>query len=750
VPLGGQPDVLAFMLSSVPLAGRPPASAPVAASSTPLPSLAGLIAAPAPPVADPTDSFSLSTTTPSASTPAASRLRGELPPTTPITAAIALSRPTTPPALRRAGGRRGGPHRPRVTAAPSNPAIYRATPAAASVALAPVVALGAAASAGGATDGVRDGVILAATGAVVHPGASAAAAGIGAAGLQAGAAERAAADAAAAASVVPATTPATPLSTAGRRRSRLSGTSVVRIAAAVARTGAPSSGPLGASLGPTTVGRSLDSSAWPSQAAALTAAPPAPARARFHGGANMEVVGGPSAAGSAPPGPPASLEVEVSVLGTTGTNDVGVGTAPVGAAVQAAEIAVADATAAAETGNASGLTTAQMTQAEATTLASLIKAATKLVKALSSEVKTMNQKVQTQGSCIERLGVALNEFKKRPRPVRRFVPPDVEDYCDYDELLSMFGYGGPVLSDSTEYVAKAGVKLSDMKKGALMMLNVRARVKARSFAEVATATTTKAVIQHPDDDFEMIIEETMDEHKMDENAARVYLRSWISGPETRPKTPKQLAAEKKSAEAYKSKHGKDKPMPSTPEKRRAYQPVTQSISHMNEAIKRPVVAAWFNAIEQTEASMVPADAAQWLTDVNPRKAPDEPAQARFLASARGRPAMTVAMHAMYIHLGAAGRIRAPQRCGDAEAAFATVGHYAVAVTFVRNALVQVFSGQRRRSGVDNGLYDLWRAELVGLQPLLPNNTTPWHGLVFTDGADPARFTFDVAHAPITG
>ena len=103
----------------------------------------------------------------------------------------------------------------------------------------------------------------------------------------------------------------------------------------------------------------------------------------------------------------------------------------------------------------------------------------------------MNQKVQTQGCSIERLGVALSEFKKLPRPVRRFVLPDVEEYSDFDELLSMFGYGGPVMSDYTAFAATAGVKLSEMKKGALMMLNVRARVKGSFFAEVATATTTK-------------------------------------------------------------------------------------------------------------------------------------------------------------------------------------------------------------------------------------------------------------------
>lgn len=390
------------------------------------------------------------------------------------------------------------------------------------------------------------------------------------------------------------------------------------------------------------------------------------------------------------------------------------------------------------------------TQADMNTLAKLITAATGLVSALSSEVKTMVQKVQTQGGSIERLGVAISEFKKRPRPTRRFVPAGVEEYSDHEELFSMFGYGGPILSDSAAYAAKPDVKLSEMKRGALMMLNVRARVKARSFAEVGAAVVTKDVIHHPDVDFQMILEETMDEHKMDEKDAYTYLRSWISGPEPRVKTAKQAAAEKKRAEAYKAKHGKEKRASSATDKRRAYQPMMQSISHMYEAIKRPVVAAWFAAVEQGELKMSPEEATEWLKDINPRKKPDEAAQPRFMASARGRPAMTVAMHAMYIHLGVSDRIRSPKHCGDVETAYGTSGHYALGLMFVRNALAQVASGQRRRSGVDNGWYDLWRAELEGLKPLLPNNTTPWNGLVFTDATDPRRFLFDDEAAPIVG
>jgi len=369
---------------------------------------------------------------------------------------------------------------------------------------------------------------------------------------------------------------------------------------------------------------------------------------------------------------------------------------------------------------------------------------------LSSEVKVMNQKVQTQGSSIERLGVALSEVKKIPRPVRRFVLPDVEEYSDFDELLSMFGYGRPVMSDYTAFAATAGVKLSEMKKGALMMLNVRARVKGSSFAEVATATTTKAFFQHPDDDFEIIIEEKMDEHKMEDKEAYTHLKSWIAGPEARPKTLKQLAAEKKREEAYKNKHGKDKTKPSTPDKRRAYQPVMQTISHMYEAIKWPVVAAWFNAVERKEPTMQPAEATEWPTDVHSRKKPEEPGQAHFMASAKCRPAMKVAMHAMYIRLGAADRIRAPKHCRDVEVACGTVGHYALAVIFIRNALAKVSSGQRRRSGFDNGLSDLWRVEFEGVKPLSPSKTTPWHGLVFTDGTNPQRSTFEVAPVPLVG
>jgi len=314
----------------------------------------------------------------------------------------------------------------------------------------------------------------------------------------------------------------------------------------------------------------------------------------------------------------------------------------------------------------------------------------------------------------------------------------------------MFGYGVPILSEAADYVTKAGVKLSEMKKGALIMLNIRARFKSRSFGDVGGAVITKDVMHHPDVDFEMVIEVTMDEHKKNEAEACKYLTNWIAGPEPRLKTPKQVAAEKKRAEAFKAKNGKEKPNSNPSEKRRAYQPVMQSISHMYEAIKRPVVVAWFEAVERSELAMTPAEAAEWLTDVNPRKKPEELSQARFMASARGRPAMTVAIHAMYINLGVSDRIRAPKHCGDVEAAHGTSGHYALALMFVRNALTLFASGRRRRSGVDNRWYDFWRVELEGLKDLLPNNTAPWNGLVFTDDNDTRRFEFDVALAPIVG
>jgi len=707
LPPAGQPDEPIFSA-----AAEPPAHVGAAALSS--------SSAPSSAAAAPAAQFSATTPAPTASSPGAgapgaaladpsssrsltahlSTLAAPSPSTSPTTparvAALPLVRPSTPPALRRAG-RRGGPRRPRIVAAPNFPqGSGRVAPPSRPVEAAARPISAAAIPVDGAVyTAPYNGAPVNASPAGLNP-AVPASRGVAAV---APSAARAARRLAPAVPMVPpvstlfaALPAASPPAVVPSRASASTGPLAVFAAPPVAPRVPPTE-----HLAPSVVrGAAIESS--PRAAAATRAPRGAYASGRGNGG--VEAVRETAAAGAAEPHGPVGDQVA--------------------------------------------------TQSEMNTLAKLITTATGLVSALSAEVKSMVQKVQTQGGSIERLGVAISEFQKRPRPTRRFVPPDVEEYSDHEELISMFGYGGPILSEAADYVTKAGVKLSEMKKGALMMLNIRARVKSRSFGDVGGAVMTKDVMHHPDVDFEMVIEVTMDEHKMDEAEAYKYLTSWISGPEPRIKTPKQVAAEKKRAEAYKAKHGKEKPKSNPSEKRRAYQPVMQSISHMYEAIKRPVVAAWFEAVERSELAMTPAEAAEWLTDVNPRKKPEEPSQARFMASARGRPAMTVAMHAMYIHLGVSDRIRAPKHCGDVEAAHGTSGHYALALMFVRNALTLMASGNRRRSGIDSGWYDLWRAELEALKDLLPNNTAPWNGLVFTDGNDTRRFEFDVAPAPIVG
>jgi len=404
VPLGGQPDEFVFM------------PAPFAASSTTSPSAASqLFGASAPPVGTAAELLSLPAVGPSSSTPIASRPRRVLPPTAPVAPAVEISRPTTPPALIRAGAHRCAPLRTRITAAPANTPAMSVAPntvpagplaaaaqdtplarlavahGASSAAIGAMGALGGAANAAhaqmaasraAAADFVAPTALLFALAAAASPSTAPPVAQMAAGsqpsmeadGVTAAAfmeplalpsAPPAAAGSAIAAPTVPIVAPATPQAPPpGRRRSR-----ILRTAAPTARQAARVSVSQGGADMATAVVHSLAAAVLPSQVA--VAGPRSQLQA--HDGANLLVDGGLIANAAARPGASGirAPNLGLDKAGTSCPNAVDT----VRVAVHAAHIAVEEAAAPAETAEASGLKTSQMTQAAATTLPSLIKAA---------------------------------------------------------------------------------------------------------------------------------------------------------------------------------------------------------------------------------------------------------------------------------------------------------------------------------------------------------------------------------------
>ena len=415
-----------------------------------------------------------------------------------------------------------------------------------------------------------------------------------------------------------------------------------------------------------------------------------------------------------------------------------------------------------------------------------------MVSTLADAVTAIGDKVQTQGRAMESLGVVIakmNQPVSAPQPERRralygFVDTD-EEYSDYEELKDAKGKG----------------EISVLQQGTVKMLAIRRNVKSRYFGHLGGATITNDVLPDGDADWEMLMEETMEELGLDAPEAYDFLTSDISPPvkRRRPSVKKgkgkgmgkgkskvQAAAKKRAcvgagsgsdssscsdsgsgteaAVGEAQQNGRDETSVGTKKTKdgddtvRAYQPMTQAISHVLEAVKRRVVPTWFEAVSSSRKTMGRTTAAKWLENMN--KLPDDedeitqeqrdaPVRPRFLCSDDGHDAVLAAVKDMFTHLGVADRIRVPAGIGNKENVHTTAGHVALVAMFVRAELEQIAAGARRkRRGKDNGWYDRWRWEILTVHPLMPTTTAPWRGYVINDVNAPTRCDFELPPVPI--
>jgi len=350
---------------------------------------------------------------------------------------------------------------------------------------------------------------------------------------------------------------------------------------------------------------------------------------------------------------------------------------------------------------------------------------TTMVTTLSEAVKIIGDKVQTQGRAMENLGVLIGKMNESapvtaPTPERRralvgFFDTD-QEYSDDEELKAVKGKGN----------------ISVLQQGTLKMLTIRRRVKSRYFGHLGGATITNDVLPDGDADWEMLMEETMEELDLDAPEAYDFLTSNISPPvNPRPSGKKgkgnnnrkvkskgsakkrvsggtgsdtdsgslsescsgsdvvfgdanKTGRNKRLVGARKSKEGDDTV--------RASQPMTQSISHVLEAVKRRVVPTWFHAVSFNRKTTHRTTADKWLENMN--KMPDDedeitqeqreaPVRPRFLCSDDGHDAVLAEVKEMFTHLGVAYRIRVPEDLGNKENVHTTTGHIAPVAMFVR-------------------------------------------------------------------
>jgi len=357
----------------------------------------------------------------------------------------------------------------------------------------------------------------------------------------------------------------------------------------------------------------------------------------------------------------------------------------------------------------------------------------KTIGILSKDVKKLNKKVETQGKNLENLTVSMNKMQTAPKGN---FGPDVEEeenYSDYEEMKAFIGtgvVGKAVLSTTSAAAADHGKRLTLMQEGTLKMLRVRRRVKIRTYGRVGTATSTRNVIHDSEADWALMVEETMDELRLDERDANEFLLSTISAPTTRKASAKNEDA---------------------PKALRAYQPVLQCISHALEEMKKKAVAAWHEEVHEKADAMTPAGATVWLSNCRIEVGGPLLVKPRFEASERGVKGIVAAVKAIFVYLTVRDRIKEPAQVGDSERVTTTWGHVALAASFVCAELEKIEAGGKiRRTGVDGGCYDRWRWEVLALKAFVPISKTPWHGLVIDDSGDDKLFEFPQAPVVFSG
>jgi len=357
---------------------------------------------------------------------------------------------------------------------------------------------------------------------------------------------------------------------------------------------------------------------------------------------------------------------------------------------------------------------------------------------LTGNVRLMSREMQSQGKKMEDLTVSVNGLQRSPpRFKRRFVDTDDELYSDHGEVNTFFGngtVGSAVLGTTSAAASAAGKKLSALHEGRLKMLPVRGRVKSRTFGNIGGATYTRDVLLDSEADWKLIVGETKEELSLNDSHANGFLLSDISAPTPRNGSRKV------------SKKGKNKI-----ETRRAYQPITQAISHILEAIKKRTVAASFFEIKAAPETVQSTEATEWLGNCGVDGSVEQMVKPRFEASELGLKGMVAAVKAIITHFGVQDRIRSPTNVGDAEHVILAWGHLALCAAFMRAALEQIEAGgMRRRTGMDSGWYNRWRWEVLALKAFVQQSKAQWHGMVFSDADDPALFDFPADPVPVSG
>jgi len=161
-----------------------------------------------------------------------------------------------------------------------------------------------------------------------------------------------------------------------------------------------------------------------------------------------------------------------------------------------------------------------------------------VVATLSEEVSQFRQEMQRRGKVMEDVSVFTCNLQQPGSSCGGTRQRDSDkEYVDFDELKTIFGGtpaegGTPVLADATALLSSTGKKITPLQMDTIKMLPIRRRVKARTFGDIGGATVTNKVLRDGDGDWEVMMDETMDELNVDAPEAYEFLTSVISSPST--------------------------------------------------------------------------------------------------------------------------------------------------------------------------------------------------------------------------
>lgn len=149
--------------------------------------------------------------------------------------------------------------------------------------------------------------------------------------------------------------------------------------------------------------------------------------------------------------------------------------------------------------------------------------------------------------------------------------------------------------------------------------------------------------------------------------------------------------------------------------------------HVIEALQKVAMAAYIKELAVCEETMICKEAEAWLEN------------GKYTRSPKAGPAINAALKAIFRRNGQKARIIEPKEVGETVFVDATTGHVGLIAHWGRDVYEKAAGVRKpRRTGNDDGSYDVWRAEVRNVSKLLRRHDDVEAGLRLCDGSNKLR------------